>query len=266
MKEIDIDELKHLQLEMLKKIDSFCNENKIKYFLTAGTLIGAVRHGGYIPWDDDIDIMMLRSDYDKFLQLFNGKIENLVVDAPELNWNYYAPYANVYDNRTLLEEGAYNGHRGQEIGVKIDVFPFDILPDSELLYTITRRLVRFLNKIMAAKRNVQPFYKMRIKTIFVRLFFCWLPFSTIQKIIRFIATSNTKNTDGDIFLRTFDITEPMRARKEVFASTKMLKFEDYSFPVPVEYDEYLKIRFGDYMKLPPVEKRVAEHNFKAYWK
>ena len=97
MKEIGIDELKKLQVEMLVLIDEFCQHNNIRYSLSSGTLIGAVRHKGYIPWDDDIDIMMPREDYDRFVSTFNGAYGHLSLLAPEINCNYYAPYANVFD-------------------------------------------------------------------------------------------------------------------------------------------------------------------------
>ncbi len=133
MKEIEIEELKRLQVDMLKCIDDFCVSNGIKYSLSSGTLIGAVRHQGYIPWDDDIDIMMLRDDYDRFVQMFNGSYSHLSLLAPELDWGYYAPYANVFDNRTLLQEGN-NGHRGMQLGVKIDIFPIDFVAVDEFTY------------------------------------------------------------------------------------------------------------------------------------
>ena len=110
MKQLTIKEILQVQLDILRDVDAFCRQNKIDYFLVGGTGIGAVRHGGYIPWDDDIDIGMTRPNYDRFLSSFNGNYGNLELYAPEIDLNYYAPYANVCDNRTLLFEGA-NGHR-----------------------------------------------------------------------------------------------------------------------------------------------------------
>ena len=261
MKEIEIEEMKALQLEMLQKIDHFCKEKGIKYYLTAGTLIGAVRHKGYIPWDDDIDIMMLRKDYDKFLRSFNGSVKYLVVGAPELDWNYYAPYANVYDERTLLIEKEIS-HRGQEIGVKIDVFPFDDLPQSEIVYTLTRRFSNALNIIRHFGSPSQMDRSVKIKKI-VNSFF---PYRIVQRLIHIIATSKIGGESNDVFLRTFDITKPMRADKNWFGQGKYVPFEQYYFPIPDNADEYLKIRYGNYMKLPTEEERVPHHGFKAYWK
>lgn len=265
MKEIDFNELRDLQLEILNKVDTFCRENNINYFLTAGTLIGAVRHKGYIPWDDDIDIMMLRDDYEKFLKTFNGKVDNLVVAAPELDWNYYAPYANIYDDRTLLDEGD-NGHHGLDLGVKIDVFPFDEIPNNRFHYYINRRLVFLLNRTLRLKRDLGDRSRFSLRDKLAASVFYAFSYANVQKIIHRIATCKRgKNTD-DVFLACFDIVKPMRAPKKWFSETIYLPFEQYKFPVPIEYDSYLKVRYGDYMKLPPKDQQIPHHGFKVYWK
>lgn len=265
MKEIGFEELKELQLEILYKIDCFCKKNSIKYFLTAGSLIGAVRHAGYIPWDDDIDIMLLRPDYDRLIHEFNGQVKDLKLMAPELNWEYYAPYANIFDTRTILEED-FVSHRFEVVGVKIDVFPFDALPKNENKYTIERNFIYFLNKILSIKRSTLPFKKRTVKKRIATIFASLLPYSFLQRIIRLIATSTSYDTVDDVFLRTFDINKPMRAPKSIFDQVIYTKFEKYFFPIPGKYDDYLKIRFGNYMQLPPMEQRVPHHGFKAYWK
>lgn len=265
MKEINLEELKDLQLQMLKKIDEFCVKNNIKYFLSYGSLIGAIRHHGYIPWDDDIDIAMLRDDYNRFLSSFNGSVKDLEVNAPELNWNFYAPYANVYDTRTVLIEGD-NGHHGLEMGVKIDVFPFDALPKSDFIYTITWKLIQFLQYGLKTKRVLTPFRKLTIKDKFLKVFFSCIPYSLIQISIHKLATSSRMTEDSDVMLRTMVVYGRKRAKMDIFKEDKYVPFEGYSFPVPVGADELLRLFYGDYMKLPPEEQRVAKHGFTAYWK
>ena len=265
MKEIGFEELRDIQLEMLLKVDDFCKKNKIKYYLIAGTLIGAVRHQGFIPWDDDIDIMMLREDYDRFIRCFNGSVEHLVVAAPELDWNYYAPYANVYDDRTLLFE-RNKSHRGVELGVKIDVFPFDDLPKSEIVYTITRKISNIFNFFLSVKRSEQPFKEMNCKYKFAKIFLNWIPFRWSQKIIHIIGISKWGGISEDVFSRVFDIKKPMRTKKKSFGDGVYVPFEQYQFPIPTNPDDFLRVRYGDYMKLPPEEERVPHHNFTAYWK
>ena len=155
MQRIADSELKLLQLDILCKVDTFCRLNDIEYTLYFGTLIGAVRHNGYIPWDDDIDIAMPRPSYDMFVKSFNGYDNNLYVICPEINLNYYASYANVCDRRTLLLEGK-NGHHGVEVGVKIDVFPLDGTPDDEGEYVECVNRINHINRIMKIKRYGFP--------------------------------------------------------------------------------------------------------------
>ena len=269
MRGIGIDELKQLQLEILVKVHEFCKKNNIDYFLGYGTLIGAVRHKGYIPWDDDIDIGMPRPSYDKFLQIFNGKVENLYVIAPELNWNYYAPYANICDSRTLLDEGD-NDHRGIEVGVKIDVYPIDGVPENEEDYKKCKKKVLFYNRILSIKRTKKWFPKGGsflgyVRYIFDKIVYMLIPYSYIQKRIYSQATNNkfseSKYVDEFVFGPKYT-----RIEREVFESYIDVDFEGYMLKTVKEYDKLLRLGYGDYMKLPPKEQQITHHNFHAFWK
>ena len=269
MKEISIDELKWIQVEIMVLIDEFCQHNNIRYSLSSGTLIGAVRHKGYIPWDDDIDIMMPREDYDRFVSTFNGTYEHLSLLAPEINRNYYAPYANVFDNRTLLLEG-YNSHRGFDIGVKIDVFPIDTVPDDLMCYKKEMYTVNRINAIMYDKRNKCPFEfsKERIRLYIKKFLYSFIPYSFLQKKIREIAVN--KEYDGasyvDFVVFNIYFRKLPRFSRSVMEDYIRVPFEGKEFSIVSNYDEVLRAMYGDYMKLPPVEARVAHHNFSAYWK
>lgn len=268
MKEILIDELKQLQLEILVKVDSFCNENRIRYFLDGGTLLGAVRHKGYIPWDDDIDIRIPREDYNKFLSKFNGKVENLVVAAPELNLDYYAPYANVYDNRTLLVEESVS-HRNDSIGVKIDVFPMDYLPsDDKLCQSIYRESTK-CNHICGIKNSRLCYYHglSLVKLMIRKTLCCCFKFKRIQKKHIEILRKSNKLSDG-IFADNvvYPVYGPKKIENKYIFPLADIDFEGHRFKAPLDSDKYLNILYGDYMKLPPIDKRVAHHHFKAYWK
>ena len=123
----DIQELRGVQLGILDDIHAFCVDNGIRYFLACGTLIGAVRHKGYIPWDDDIDLYMPRDDYERFINEFKSVSGNCRVLDPKKEKHYYYTYAKVVDKRTLLVEPEADGYR---IGVYVDVFPVDYVTDN----------------------------------------------------------------------------------------------------------------------------------------
>ena len=184
MREISVEELKILQLEILCKVDEFCCSNHISYTLAYGTMIGAIRHKGYIPWDDDIDIAMPRPDYDRFIRNFNGYDPNLYVLAPELQPFFYATYANVCDRRTLLNEGK-NSHLGIEMGVKIDIFPIDGTPYDYTEYKEEVKYIRQRSAMLASKRYPIEFRlsKSNIKMLIYRSISILYNYDAIQRKI-----------------------------------------------------------------------------------
>lgn len=270
MKEITDQELLQLQLDILRNVDDFCRNNDIEYFLVGGTGIGAVRHGGYIPWDDDIDIGMTRPNYDKFVNTFNGKYANLRVYAPEFDWEYYAPYANVCDTRTLLNERA-NGHRKDDIGVKIDVFPYDGVPESyqEFDY-IRKKSLKYVSWCYKKRRIISKISNKSIKellsSIFWKIVLVPFSYSSIQKWVHDF--TNIIPYDEAIYLDkiVFPYNNNKPCKKEVFEEYIDMPFENLTVRNLAEYDLYLKSVFGDYMKLPPKDQQVSKHGFTAYWK
>lgn len=270
MKEISVNELLRLQLQILKDVDDFCRKNSIEYFLVGGTGIGAVRHGGYIPWDDDIDIGMTRPNYDRFLASFNGAYSNLRVYAPEIDWNYYAPYANVCDTRTVLIEGA-NGHRKDEIGVKIDIFPYDGVPDSLSEFDLIRTdALKYVNWCYDKRRIIskipQKSFRFLVWIVARKIALIPLRYSTIQKKLHGLTTKvdydNAKYLDKIVF--PYKSNKP--CRKEVFESYIDMPFENLIVRNLADYDVYLRSVFGNYMQLPPENQRCARHGFDAFWK
>ena len=129
MKEINIEELKLIQLDILQAIHDFCEENHIKYSLACGSMLGAVRHKGYIPWDDDIDVYLMRDDYEKLISSFPKVYKNVYELASlERDSKYARAYARAYNNKTIQ----YNGTREKEVrGIGIDVYGSDFVPDDE---------------------------------------------------------------------------------------------------------------------------------------
>ncbi len=270
MREMEFKELLDIQLNILKQVDHFCRANEIEYFMYGGTGIGAIRHKGYIPWDDDIDIAMTRPNYDRFINSFNGSCENLEVFAPELNWSYYAPYANVCDKRTLLDEGV-NGHNGQEIGVKIDIFQIDGAPDSDEEYQNMWKTNRYFMKSMFVRKEklsvIWKESKIRFfKHIIKKLVYCIFSFEYMQKKTHKIATKYQFGTTSKATNLTYPYPKLTMCERSWFEHYIDVDFEDMKARMIADYDPYLRVIFGDYMQLPPENQRIAHHGFKAYWK
>ena len=271
MKEIDTEEIKGISLEILDKVHEYCVSNNITYFLAYGTLIGAIRHKGYIPWDDDIDIIMPRPDYDRFISYFNGSYEHLYVLAPEINSQFYMPYANVCDDRTVLDEGIDN-HHGIEMGVKIDVFPIDGTPEDDYTFFNTIKKINRLRWVLwKKKQSVKETFRYRglvsaLKQLFCTVAFSIFSYSKIQNRIRELATSTSFESSKSVDAMVFNLYGDTRVPKQVMENSILVDFEGRKYCAMKDYDFYLRNIYGDYMQLPPEEKRIAKHDFTAYIK
>lgn len=267
MKAIAPEELKEISLSIMDDVHRFCVQNGIRYSLAFGSLLGAVRHKGFIPWDDDIDIMLPRPDYVRFIKSFKGTYHHLSIAAPELDWNYYASYANVYDNRTLLHEGI-NNHRGLDLGVKIDIFPIDGVPGPLEEYIQLRQYIWKLNCVLYDKRisilkvrNKFDLFKSKTKYFFNS-------YSGIQKRIARLSMANPFISSAyvdDIAFNPY-LKSLTRVPRSVFDDYSVASFEGREYQIIAGYDTYLTSLYGDYMELPPVDQRVPHHGFTAFWK
>lgn len=262
MRRMTIDELKQTQLDILCFVADFCEENKIQYWIDSGTLLGAVRHQGYIPWDDDIDVGMLREDYDRFSELFNQKQERYILADYTHDKHFYLPHGKVCDPSTVLFEPDINGNR---LSVNIDIFVYDNAPDDDCelkrMYDRRDRLRRIYavqnQNIRVGKNPVKKLLKMARRTVYRIVF----PRDCIKKMIensKKYATTDTKRVGN------FTAYTRMSCDKKVFSDFIDLMFEGKQFKAPIGYDEWLKSFYGNYMELPPIEKRVSHHSFEAY--
>lgn len=266
MKEMVLDEVKEVQLKVLKEVSDFCEKNNIKYFLAYGTLLGAIRHKGYIPWDDDIDIMMLRDDYDKFLELFNESNEELKVAAYELDKTFPYTFAKVFDKKTILKEDVLINYN---IGVNIDVFPMDNLPED--LYESEKlcKKLDILKKIYTLKVIKQNKNRKITKEIILYLSKIIFSFISIRQLVQKISNISKRyrhKPSNYVGCTVWGNSRRGRVEKGIFSNSIDANFEGHIFKVPIGYDTYLKNIYGDYMELPPLEQRKVHHSYRAFWK
>lgn len=271
MEEIKLEELKKIEFEVMCQIREICREQNIMYFLDGGTLLGAVRHNGFIPWDDDIDICMPRPDYNRFIDYCKNNDTPFGLASHETDSKYTQLFAKAYAKDTVCEE-IYGNRQKAEYGVCVDIFPLDGLGNSqdEALKLLHKSL--FKRSLLKAA-NWKSFFKSKTRKWYVEpvrfVFFVLSRFVNpqkliykIEKIYRDIPYESSKKVG--VVCGLYDDKEIMDCT--IFEKFTYAVFENEEFTIPERYDAFLTNLYGDYMELPPPEKRVTHHTFKAYKK
>jgi lipopolysaccharide cholinephosphotransferase len=261
MRTITFDEIKQIELAILKEIHNFCVKNGIRYFLTFGTLIGAIRHKGFIPWDDDIDIFIPRGDYERFISTFvSDKYKCL---SMEKNRHYPFTYAKVIDISTIKKEPIHLSKK-MTLGIDVDVFPLNPYFVDNYEKTIEKKWKKYCRlwylstSIFRSKSALKTVLLFPLK-LFLR------PFARcISKRINDLTELSGESVPIG-YITAFCTCEKIRTYKtERFDNSVLHRFEDSEFFIPAGYDELLKSIYGDYMKLPPAEKQVSHHRNNCY--
>ena len=260
MKAIGIEELKKIQKDILDEVVAFCEENNIRYFLAYGTLLGAIRHNGYIPWDDDIDIHMPRSDYERFIELYTRKQHSeYKIVTHKLDRRYEVPFAKIFRKDTLVNEFFY---KQSVFGVYVDIFPLDGIK-SKWQATVCGQCIRCMYIKTMIFCNRQTFAR-KARLFATKLIL--LPFSShfILKSMRRIARKY--NYDECDKVCSFGSRTAIREilPRDVFDDYVTVTFEGSDYRAPKGYDRYLTQKYGNYMQLPPEDKRVSSHDSQAY--
>lgn len=254
--------LQLVQLEMAKEVKRVCDENGINYFLTAGTALGAIRHKGFIPWDDDMDIGMLRKDYDRFCQIANEKLDSRYYFQ---NWindkKYHLPYGKIRKKGTAYIEQKSNLKKNAEIFV--DIIVYDDAPcDEEQRKSLIREL-NYIERTILMKCKCRPWQKEWGVHKGLRLTF--IPFQIMswfisQKVLvnayekKVRAVQNDKLVYSQLGTASLYLME-----KEWLENVTDCPFEGDFFKVMRDYDSYLTCAYGDYMQLPPEGERENQH-------
>lgn len=268
---VTAEELKTIELDILQDIHDFCKENGLRCFLASGTLIGAIRHKGFIPWDDDADVMMPRPDYDKFIHTY--KSDKYILNYPTKP-GYYQSIVKVSDPRTELIQDLPLAD--EPIGLHIDVLPLDGEPDNinkfvehetELLRLFhlswELRARKFHHRIRDSLFKPKQLLRIILKNIRNRN----IALPGLYKQVEDLAHKYDYNSSTYVGYITMSLYKyKQRHRRELFEESVPVEFEGREFYAPKGYHEYLTNLFGDYMQLPPEEKRQSHHVWTAYWK
>ena len=271
MKEIFLDELKKIELEILTQIHELCAEQNLRYSLCGGTLLGAIRHKGFIPWDDDIDIFMPRPDYNKLIEYCKTHETPFTLLCNETDERYGYLFGKAMSKTaTIVEENNDTGDI--DMGVYVDIFPIDGLADT---YEKSKKLFNktsFKRELLVA-RNWSRFFKSKTHPWYYEpfrlAFFLLSRFASKKKLVRSIQ-KKYKDFDFDESKYSATVCGSYRLKEilptEVYSEFIDLEFEGKTFRAIKNYETYLSNIYGDYMQLPPEEKRVSHHMFKAYYK
>lgn len=264
MKKIEIEEYKEIVLSILVKIDQICRENNLTYMLGYGTLLGAIRHKGFIPWDDDADIIMPRKDYCKLQEIIRTGNYGLNFISIDTEPNTIYPFGKVCDIRTVMYEKNFKNVPGY--GAFVDVFPFDYIPDDN---EKRQKYFKKYNKIVKIITHGSRTGYENSKSKFVNL----QRFTAFYLSKMFNVGSMIKKMEDEFIEFNKVPTNYMGVPwdRGAFPVDYVMKvqdceFEGYRFLIPSAVDSILTEMYGDYMKLPPINEQVNKHQLECYYK
>lgn len=253
MSDVTLQRLKDCQLSMLRAFIAICEKHNLTYFLIGGTALGAVRHNGFIPWDDDIDVALPREDYEKFLAVAQADLpEGLFLQTSKTDPEYMTCFSKIRDSRTTFWESSAK-HLDINHGIFIDIFVLDGCED----YDLYEKKARFLKIRTLSRYKFKRSFKEKIGCILAalrypsaksardRLMALWkeIPYATSEYVVSYGGAYGKKEV----------------LPKEIFGEGSEGTFEGLTVRLPAKIDEYLTRIYGDYMQLPPEEKRIAHH-------
>ena len=267
LNDIQMKKLKEIEIDMLKAFVSICDQLGLKYYLICGTLLGAVRHKGFIPWDDDIDVGMPREDYEVFVEKA-GKLlpDYIFLQNYRTDENMIFPFTKLRNNNTTYIETRSKDSKMNQ-GVWMDIFPLDFYESKKLRRDYQEIMVSMINQRIGMEQFVvgdknRSFPKKVIRRIVHGIIKKMYP--TLNSAVKKVDTIYSSTAPGDILVNK---SGTYLGKEEVpaawFGKGCYVDFENMRVCAPIEYDKYLTHIYGDYMTPPPVEKQVSVHDIEV---
>ena len=255
-------EIKQKCLNILREIDRICKKEGITYYIYAGTLLGAVRHHGFIPWDDDIDVVMFREDYNRFAEACMRELDQKIFELQTIYTDSQTsnPWMKLHDKNTAFISGIRR--QGTIEGINVDIFPIDNAPDSDWRCRLRGKIIdkiNFIYQFRFCRRFEEASFKMKIFQTLIRYIPPFKEQGFKEKYDRYLQKYNCQKTKRVVYLSNRTYRRKLAAR-EWFAEPVMLRFEGEFFPAPRQWEKVLIALYGEnYMKLPPENQRVTVH-------
>lgn len=265
MRKMTLREVQLMQLELMKEVDWICKKYNLVYYLIAGSCLGAVRHGGFIPWDDDIDIAMLREDYDRFVELFGEDADNsrYFIQNYKTEKSFVPALTRICIKNTCVDIPS-DRHLKYRKNTYIDVFPLDTVPDDIRLRERQKYRLKLIDRLMNLKQY--HIYKGTVSEYIVKksvaLILSVIPLRFLQKLRCRVMTAYSTLEASCVCSTTSKYGyDKQIIAKEIYGNPVRQPFEGIEFNMPERTEDYLKQLYGpNYMQLPPENKRVVPHD------
>ena len=256
--------LQLVELEILKEINRICKNNNINYFLSGGTLLGSIRHKGFIPWDDDIDIAMTRKNYNKFIEACKKELDDkYFIDCYKTNKKCYIPFIKIKKKNTLYVENKYFDNYNEQNCIWVDVFPLDGARKKEDKITFRQhKISKYISTLITIKNGSNYYKNSMIKKKIYGFFLKFVP----MKFMSFLYDKTLSWFDEDKVDYLVSFCTVYTLKQDTFNKKKLLPYNDVEFEgekfMGIKgYDYYLTQMYGDYMTLPPKDQRNGHHPY-----